>query len=67
MKSLVYLIGLVLLSSVAFAQTTGLMGYDRGGSGMDGMLIGLVYFAVMAFIFSAIFWLTHNWLAKNKK
>jgi hypothetical protein len=66
MKSLVYLIGLVLLSSVAFAQTTGLMGYDRGGSGMD-MIIGLVYFAVGAFIFSAIFWLTHNWLAKNKK
>ncbi|TKJ17551.1 hypothetical protein CEE44_03380 [Candidatus Woesearchaeota archaeon B3_Woes] len=27
----------------------------------------LFYFAVAVFIFSVIFWLTHNWLVKHKK
>lgn len=27
----------------------------------------LFYFVVAAFVFSAIFWLTHNWLVKHKK
>jgi hypothetical protein len=39
-----------------------------GGAGMVGMgLVGLVYLAVGAFVFSVIFWLTHNWLVKGKK
>jgi len=30
-------------------------------------LYGVVYFAIDAFIFSVIFWLTRNWLVKGKK
>ena len=66
MKKLIYPVTLVLLSSVAFAQTTGLMHYaDKGMSG--GPIVAFVFFAIMSFIFSVIFWLTHNWLAKSKK
>lgn len=64
MKKLVYPVMFVLLSTFAFAQT-GLMHYKETGSGSN-MLMGLVYFAAMAFIFSVIFWLTHNWLAKKR-
>ena len=38
------------------------------GNGMIGWgFYKLFYFAVAVFIFSAIFWLTHNWLVKHKK
>ncbi|HII14883.1 MAG TPA: hypothetical protein HA362_01065 [Nanoarchaeota archaeon] len=46
-----------------------MMGYG-GMMGLGiGMGFGLVYFALAAFVFSAIFWLTYNWLVKgnNKK
>ncbi len=41
------------------------MAYGMMGSGMG--IYGLVYFVLASFIFSAIFWLTYNWLAKGKK
>ncbi len=34
---------------------------------VGGGLIGLVWFALVAFAFSVVFWLTHNWLVKGKK
>ena len=34
---------------------------------MMGGSFGLVYFALVAFIFSVIFWLTHNWLVKKRR
>ncbi|QQG38660.1 MAG: hypothetical protein HYS32_03580 [Candidatus Woesearchaeota archaeon] len=38
------------------------------GVGYGGMFfVGIVYFAALAFVFSIIFWLTHNWFAKGKK
>lgn len=41
---------------------------DSGSMGMvGGSLLMLVWLALAAFIFSAIFWLTHNWLVKGKK
>ncbi|MBS3121343.1 hypothetical protein J4434_00480 [Candidatus Woesearchaeota archaeon] len=45
---------------------------NYGATGVIGVgLIWLIYFAVVVFIFSAIFWLTHNWLVckcdKKKK
>ncbi|MBI5392091.1 hypothetical protein HZB00_03765 [Candidatus Woesearchaeota archaeon] len=39
------------------------------GYGMDGgwmLSFGLIYLAIFAFVFSVIFWLTYNWLAKKK-
>jgi len=37
-------------------------------SGMFGFgLLKLVCFAIIVFIFSVIFWATHNWLVKKKK
>ena len=44
-------------------------GYEMMGStGMAGMLFfSIVYFSLVAFVFSLIFWLTHNWLVKDKK
>ncbi len=40
-----------------------MMGY--GASGL--WLLKLVYFALAVFVFSVIFWLTHNWLVKKRK
>ena len=65
MKKLIYPIMFVLLSTFAFAQT-GLMHYKETGTG-SGMFMGLLYFVAGAFIFSVIFWLTHNWLVKKKR
>ena len=60
----------------------GMMGYSSsknkigGGNMVCGMastgMLGwgfykLFYFAVAVFVFSLIFWLTHNWLVKHKK
>ena len=48
----------------------GHMAYGMGGN--TGLVFGmglykLFYFALAVFIFSVIFWLTHNWLVKHKK
>jgi hypothetical protein len=66
MKRVLYPLMLVLLSSFAWAQTTGLMHYKSGSSGGSGILM-LLYFTVGCLIFSVVFWLTHNWLVKNKR
>lgn len=45
----------------------GMMG-DTAGMGMiGGGLLGILWFAIAAFVFSIIFWLTYNWLVKGKK
>jgi len=31
------------------------------------VLLKLIYFVIIVFIFSIIFWLTRNWLVKDKK
>jgi len=41
------------------------MAYGMMGSGMG--IYGLVYFALAAFVFSVIFWMTHNWIVQKKK
>ena len=67
-KKIIYPMMLVLLSSFALAQTTttGLMHQKMPGMQSAGFA-GLIYFIVGCFIFSVVFWLTHNWLVKNKK
>tara|TARA_Y100000034_G_scaffold5829_1_gene6464 strand:- start:10624 stop:10956 length:333 start_codon:yes stop_codon:yes gene_type:complete len=43
-------------------------GYGKIGHGAFGSgILKIVYFAFAAFLFSIIFWLTHNWLVKGKK
>jgi hypothetical protein len=37
------------------------------GSWLGMSFVWLIYFAIGSFIFSATFWLTHNWLVKDKK
>jgi hypothetical protein len=37
-----------------------------GGTGWTMGLISLVYFVLVSFIFSLIFWLTHKWIVKKK-
>lgn len=66
MKKIIYPLLLVLLSAFAWAQTTGLMHYQESSMG-GNIVISLVFFTVVSFIFSVVFWLTHNWLAKSKK
>lgn len=69
MKKIIFLVVLVIMSSLVFADYGDMMGYGMmGGIGTFGMsLIGVLYFALISFIFSAIFWGTHNWLVKGKK
>ena len=38
-----------------------------GGYGVAWSVLKLVYFILASFIFSLIFWLTHEWLARQKK
>gem|GEM_PF-5584379 len=64
-KKLVYPIMLVLLSTFALAQSTGLMHYSGKTTGSS--IMGFVYLAIGSAIFSVIFWLTYKWLIKNKK
>ena len=70
MKKTAFVLALLSALPVAFADT-GMMGdYGMMGTGFGGMfgygLLWLVYFALAAFIFSVIFWWTHNWLAKKR-
>ncbi|MCX6707154.1 MAG: hypothetical protein NT001_03360 [Candidatus Woesearchaeota archaeon] len=42
-------------------------GYGCSPLGMAGMwILGLIFFVIASFAFSAIFWLTYNWLVKDK-
>ncbi len=38
-----------------------------GDGGLAMTFYGLVIFALASFVFSAIFWWTHNWLVKEKR
>jgi hypothetical protein len=59
---------LLLLPSVLADYGDMMSGGMMGGAGWFGMgLVGLIYFAIGAFVFSVIFWLTHNWLVKDKR
>ncbi|MEK6886341.1 MAG: hypothetical protein AABW88_00765 [Nanoarchaeota archaeon] len=52
-----------------------MMGYGQGnnavGSSMMGGLgfgpFGIVWFAIISFVFSIVFWLTYRWLVGNKR
>lgn len=44
-----------------------MMGYGWSAGMYGAALLGLVYFALAAFIFSIIFWLTYSWIIKDKK
>ncbi|MEK6823241.1 MAG: hypothetical protein AABY13_05405 [Nanoarchaeota archaeon] len=60
---------LLSLSLIPGALAQGMMdwgsGYGMmGGAGVIGLL---VYLALVSFVFSAIFWLTYNWLVPRKK
>ncbi|MBU2637892.1 MAG: hypothetical protein KJ955_02880 [Nanoarchaeota archaeon] len=44
-----------------------MMGYDGMMGWGFGMGFGIAYFALAAFVFSIIFWLTYNWLVKGEK
>ncbi len=73
MKKILILPFLIALSSTAVLAQYGMMGnYDgygmMGGLGFFGAaLLGLVYLAIASLVFSTVFWLTHNWLVKEKK
>jgi hypothetical protein len=45
------------------------MAYGMMGSygGFGSSIYKVLYFAIATFIFSAIFWLTHNWLVQQPK
>lgn len=71
MKKLIILssLSVVALSQVVSADMWDMMGSGSGmmSSGAFGPgLLGLTYFALAVFIFSIIFWLTYNWLAKKR-
>ncbi|NQU79421.1 hypothetical protein HQ545_06660 [Candidatus Woesearchaeota archaeon] len=64
MRKAMLLTSLLLLVPSVMAD----YGTMMGGTGWFGAgLIGWIYFAVGAFVFSAIFWLTHNWRVKPRR
>ena len=65
MKKIIYPTIIALISTTVTADF-GMMGTGMMGSYGMG-IIWPFYFALMAFIFSIIFWLTHNWLTSKKK
>ena len=72
MKKLILIPSLLVLLSLIALADYGMMGYNNGSGMMGGGwilggFVGILYFALAAFIFSVIFWLTHNWLSKCKK
>ncbi len=44
---------------MAMMDYSGMMGWGLG------MGFSIVYFALAAFVFSVIFWLTYNWIVRN--
>ena len=57
-------LGMLLAGSAVLANM--MDGRSYGSMYGTGLAL-LIYFAIAAFIFSIIFWLTHNWLVKEKK
>ena len=69
MKKLVYslIAALLLFAVVASAHMKYYGGrYGMMAAGASGMVCGLIYFAIGAFVFSVIFWWVHNWMTKKK-
>jgi len=66
MKKIFYPLVFVLASPAVFADWGMMDGYGMMGYGGMGVF-GVVYFALAAFVFSLIFWLTHNWIVPKKK
>lgn len=61
------LFSLLMFSSIAAADT-GMMDSGLGMGGMLAMSIyGLIYIAIAAFVFSAVFWWTYKWMVKDAK
>lgn len=65
------LIAVVLLAALLFVLAvggSGMMGYGgmMGGYGMAGFgVIGMIYVALVSFVFSAVFWMTYKWIVKE--
>lgn len=55
---------IIALSQLASAQMMDYYGSMMGGWGMG--FVGLLYLALASFVFSVVFWLTYNWLAKKR-
>lgn len=68
-KTIATLLSVAAIIPAVLADMGQMMGYGMiGSAGTFGMsLLGVLYFVLMAFVFSAIFWGTHNWLVKKKK
>ncbi|MDD2697045.1 MAG: hypothetical protein PHE52_02715 [Candidatus Pacebacteria bacterium] len=73
MKKLIFLLfSLTFFPFIASADFGGMMGYGvdwrgmMGGAGMFGMgLAGFLFFVLVSFIFSLIFWLVYKCLIKK--
>jgi hypothetical protein len=58
---------LLLIAAIPSAIAEGYMMQGYGMMGYGGSLVGVIYFVLLAFVFSIIFWGTHNWLCCKKK
>ncbi len=65
MKKTIFLLGWMVMLSPAVLADWGMMGSGTMGYGMG--IYKVIYFALAAFVFSVIFWLTHNWIVPKKK
>jgi len=68
MKKAILGLSTLAVLPVVSAQMTGNFGSTMmdGSRGWLSPLVGLVFFAVASFVFSVVFWLTYNWLAKKR-
>ena len=66
MRKMIFLSIMTLMSPSALAQYN-MMGGNGMMSGYGGGLTWLLYFAILSFVFSVIFWLTYNWLSGKKR
>ncbi len=71
MKKTILLWIMALTIPIVLADYDGMMGYGMMGNyGYGGIimgLLGIVWFALAAFVFSAIFWSTYKWIMKSNK
>lgn len=67
-KTLIFLIIITLgLISFSPSQAAACYGSMMGGGGVLIMgFLGLIYFALVTFIFSLIFWAVYKWLVKKE-
>ncbi len=66
-KTIISILGVAAAASPAVFADWGMMGSTgMMGSGTMGLL-SVIYFALAVFVFSVIFWLTHNWIVPKKK